>query len=292
MALAVPSTANTGYTASGSVTIAKPASLAVGELLLAVLTADDSTDSTINTLSGWTLVQSQTYSSADNSVNVQYKVADAGDVAASDFTFTTTAGTSRIGGAILRITGNTPTSCVEVILTNFNDTADSATVSVSGSATPTFDGSLLVMVLAGTLTGAGTGTVGTYVINGSNPTWTEVLDTSVDSGTRDPISGAAYATLDTTREITSFGATLSAVRADHGAILVAVKPLLNVTVTPDPITLSGSIQAPVIAGGANISPATVTLSSTLNSPTVATPAHDWVADDKSGATSFSNTEKS
>jgi hypothetical protein len=167
-----------------------------------------------------------------------------------------------------------------------------ATLSFSGSASPSYNDSLLFMIVGGALSGGGTGTTSSYTISGTNPSWTEVLDTSVDSGTRDPISGAAYATLTTARTITSFGATLSDTRTDRGGVLVAIKPLTNVTVSPDPVVLTAAMPAPTPTGGANIAPVTVTVTATVQSSTGSTPTPKWVNKDKTTPGSVTNLAKS
>jgi len=103
MAIAFESVSTGAFVDATSIVITKPTGLAEGDLMVAILGSDE-TDG-FNTPSGWTALESVTLSSPDTySANVFYKVADAGDVAASDFTFSPP-DQAIIGGGILRISG-------------------------------------------------------------------------------------------------------------------------------------------------------------------------------------------
>ena len=289
MAIAVPTTASTNYTAGETVTITKPTSLAEGELMIACISARSGSSPTINTASGWTLMTGSDFT--NGSLSIQWKIATAGDVAASDFSFThTDTGNGFICGAILRVTGATPTPA-DTDDADTNATANSATLSFVAAATPSFDGSLILMILNGDLGGVGTGTIGTYVTTPSL-TWTEVLDTSVDSGTADPITGVAYAIQSTAAQITAYGATFSATRNEHTGILGVFKPLINASVSLDALSLTGTVNAFTATGGANVTLDQIALTATPNDMSAVEATPKWSNTDKSSPSSFTNTDKS
>lgn len=89
-------------TSSASVTITKPTGLAVGDFMIAFIGFENgSTVRTFTTPSGWTLLRN----SASDSEGVAsfYKEATAGDVAASNFTFSLSGTSDRIGGVLVRV---------------------------------------------------------------------------------------------------------------------------------------------------------------------------------------------
>jgi len=134
MAFEVASTTTDTITDTGSLVLTKPAGLAVGDLMVAVLFRSDG--NTFTTKSGWTLIHNIDPTSIPVT-NVQYKFADSSDVAASDFEFDTAPGSPpATGGALYRIT----------------DTATTGSVAIADSATRTRDG--------GGTVGNGTLTVG------------------------------------------------------------------------------------------------------------------------------------
>ena len=279
MAISVPSSASTGFTAT-SVVITKPASLAVGDLMIASLSASGGSAITITTLSGWTL--GPTSAGSNCRAEIQYKIADSGDVAASNFTFTASSG--NIAGSILRVSGHNATTPLENSDADFNNAASSADVSFTTNLTPTFNGSLLVEVFVenGGNDG-GTTTTSGYSISGTNPTWTESLDTAIDSGTSDPAGAAAYAIQTTAANFTSYGATLSNAKTVHAGVIAIFGPKVDITVSPAVQSIVASIQAPTPASSFVIS-SPVTETASIQAPTVTTAGAKWTTPNKSSST--------
>lgn len=250
MAIAVASSASVTYALGTSRAITKPTGLAVGNLMIAVVSTDSGTPATVNTPSGWTAQASFTFDSGQAGIAVFTRIADSGDVSASDFTFSTTASTF-IGGVILRVTGHPASGFFDVSDTDFNNTASSSTISFSSTITPAVNGTLIIGAFQGTLGGAGTGTMSGYTASDGTLSWTEVADISVDNGTRDPIFGVAYAIQTTATQITTYGSTLSATRTNHGALLVAFKPQIDATGTTALLVADADFfsEASVTVGG-------------------------------------------
>jgi len=230
MAIAVQSvSSNTTFSATSTI-LTKPAGLAVGDLMIACI-FNGNTTTTIATKSGWTLVQNQT-SAHTTSISMQYRVAEAADVAASDFTF---AGTQSFQtGAMLRVDGFATTAILGASETDFaNDTA-SATYNFTATSTPTVASSLVV-TLFGCAQGSNLTTMDSYT---STPSisFTEILDVSVDSGSVDPHCAAAYGTYSGSAEITAYGAvssgaTPAARNDDQAGILAIFTPRIDTTGT-------------------------------------------------------------
>lgn len=160
--------------------VTKPVSLAVGDLLVAQYILDG----TVSTVpSGFTLKDSQlnVFTSA-----IYYKIADSGDVAATNFTFTSTGSVFQFC-SMTRITGASSTGASYVY--GEGTTNDTATPSVTAGVTPKDygDSVLLLQYWFGSTSVA---SIATYAIATSNPSWTEAYD--VNSGNYD--AAMAYGT--------------------------------------------------------------------------------------------------
>lgn len=277
MAIAVPSSANTGLT-SLNVVIAKPSSLAVGDLMVASLVVGGT--GTVTLHAGWTLAQ--TTAGSGCRTEIQYKIADSGDVSASNFTFTTSSG--NIAGSIIRVTGFNSTTPLDLTGTGTYNSSSTTTISFATNLTPSFDGSLLVMALIGRNGNDGGGTTtSSYTISGTNPTWTETLDSAIDAGTDDPVSSSAYAIQTTAANFTSFGATLSNVKTVHAGVIAVFGPQVDITVSPAVQSIVASIQAPTPASSFVIQ-SPVTETATVQAPTVTTAGAKWTTPNKSSST--------
>lgn len=233
MAIVVESSSSAGFTLATSITIPKPTGLAVGDLMVCYVGLINGTSvANFSTLSGWT--EKSDYTGGSGTTNVigcQVKIADAGDVAASNFTFTANA-SGRIGGVILRISGHAP-NAYSATTTNALSSATS-TPSGTVSLTPLYDDSLIIL---GFLGGAadGTGSISGYTINGTNPIFTEYLDITVDAGANDGIFGVAAGVQETASEITTISAT-STQSKNWKTQVTAVYPFTNASGTASLLT--------------------------------------------------------
>lgn len=216
----------TATTSSTTLTITKPTSLAVGDLMVAHITAYGGStvaSSDWNVLSGWTRETDTNVADgpANTGVrtNTQYKIADSGDVAASNFTFTWGGSSTNLLGGILRITGANP---VDPIGSSNADSLQDATSpwSTNAPVTPAEANSLCLMFAA--TTGPGS-SFSAYNFATDNPSWTEIYDTSV--------IGAAYATRTQTTSSGNVGYSFSGSDVDTTVQVLVVRPTVAVTVT-------------------------------------------------------------
>jgi hypothetical protein len=261
MAVAVQSSASTNWAQTATIVITKPTGLALDDLMVALIFCSTQD---IDILSGWTELVDQ--DAAGGFSSLQYKIADSGDVAASNFTFTP-ASTAYIAGSILRIDGHAPTALF----------SDSETEADTNSATqydwgvtldPITNGELVIVGGLGEQCTA-SASVTAPTINGTNPTWTEVLDNSVDEGGLNYLNAyVAYAIQATATQITSFTATLTNTDAstDGYGIIATLSPQINVTGTHAHLSVSPTLVAPVATSGVTGTHAHLSISPTLNAP--------------------------
>ena len=237
MAFVVESTASASVTASSTLTITKPTGLAEGDLMVAVLATSSGVATTINTASGWTLVANQAYS--NGSVNIQYKEASSGDASATDFDFTSSGNGNPLGGSMMRVTGQAVGAELDDSDSDQDNTANSATISFTTTVSPATDGNLIVTSFGANDADSGAGSMSTYVASDGTLSWTELFDYSVDAGSSDPIIGGAYAIQSTATALTSYGATLSDSKDNHGGIIAVFQAQTDVTGTPELVTDAG-----------------------------------------------------
>jgi hypothetical protein len=185
MAIALRSTSTVPSTTTGSpLAFSKPTGLEVGDLMLCVLLTGAAGDS-IGNPSGFTNIFSIVLDTGYR--HMAYKYAEASDVAASVFNFTSS-GSGFKTGAMYAISGATgvPTEGTPytplapktfVILTGFGVDNDSDVTQWSGYS----------------------------VSGGDNPSFTEVIDNFSTAGAIDISFGSAYGIYESTDEITGFG---------------------------------------------------------------------------------------
>lgn len=294
MAVTYQSVTTTAWAShGGTITINKPASLAVGDLMIAVIGNDNTTN--VSPRTGWSsLAGVPNAITTDGSTNgrrigLQYKIADASDVAASNFTWTTG---DRAVGAIFRISSDeTP-----VIQFNSAEVNNSATPSYANGLTPLTVDSLLLLI--GMTRGANAGSGGItsdYAIATDNPTWTERYDTGIDSGADDITFFAATAprTQQTATGNSSVVFTGSdAADSDSCAYLLAVvESTGDQNLTPDTINAVSAVPTPTLTASATLAPDSVNAVSTVPTPTLNTKNNPWTNTPKSPTPSWTNTPK-
>lgn len=273
MAIAYESVAVTAYQSSSTLVINKPTGLAVGDLMVSVVSGNTATGFTPP--SGWTeLVDDGT----TTPTAVAYKVATSGDVAASDFTWSCGSATDS-GGCIIRISGAT------TIIANTSPQNDNANGTHTWEApiTPSATDSMLLMVVSTPTSFAASG----YAIVTSNPTWTELMDENTTSP--DIMLAVAYAIRPQVTSTGNFSATLSSGTVDAVGYLISIVPVINATVSPTVLTVEAVLNSPALGIALQIDP--LSLNTVLNSPTVSSPTPDWTNTDKSNS-SWTNTPKS
>jgi len=287
-----------GVNSASTITITKPTGLAVGDLMVAHIGVNDEDANTGTvTASSWTSLGTAILSDGNGMAGtvVLYKVADSGDVAASDFSFTNGSGEGMgMAGAIYRISGS---SGVPVMAGA--TTGDSSSPTFTNTITPAVADSLLLFLYTGTDSVGSSQSVSGYAVTTDNPTWTERYDQYGDlfsffgagQGVSPLMSGATAprtavsATGDSTCSITTS-------YSYNTGVIVVIPPAISVTVSPAVIEATVSVQDPTVAGGATVSPAVIELTASVQAPTVTTPAPKWVNEDKSATSTFTNEPKS
>lgn len=192
MAVLIASQSDTAWVNALSITITKPSGLAVGDLIVAQI-ATSYIGSMFSVPSGFTEIRRTTTlpPSGFYSSSILYsKVADSGDVAASNFTWTFDNSFSyKASGIILRVTGQKSVSPI----TNNNGGTDangSSPQSYAIGVTPTDANSLIILFFSVT---EGAVDLSSYSIATDNPSWTEAYNQTTTSGSASTAAGA-YAT--------------------------------------------------------------------------------------------------
>jgi len=216
--------------AVNTITIVKPSGLVVGDLLVASLTAaaaDGTGSGTVTTLAGWTLAIATSHSGGYYN-NIQYKIADAGDVAASNFTFTKSTSTDQFIGQLYRVSGHNTLDPLGTAQT-YEDVGASST-SFEGtmtSYTPGADGAFVLMQVGGEWSAGGSvRTVSNYDTVTTGITWTEGMDKTANDGGGGYVTASAYGIQSTAAALTEYTATVSLTLNDHyGQIAVFLPPI-------------------------------------------------------------------
>lgn len=275
---------------SNAITITKPSGLAVGNLMVAgVLSGIGVTTRTWSPPAGWSGVQSSAQEFSN--LSVYTKVADSGDVAASNFTFTlsgTWAGYT--AGSILRISGVASVGSSEK---DSEYPPSSATFSYTANTAALSPESLAVLVFGqDDLTLAATATYSAYTITPS-ATLTERVDVGNRDGSSDGLTLAIATAPVTNATITAYGATASEVsdRQRAGILLVlngvysASADISHISITPSAESLESSNTATADVSHINITPNIESLDSKSSSDDT-----QWITNTKPSAT-YNNTAK-
>lgn len=250
MAIVVESTASSSGT-SGTVTITKPTGLQVGELLVGILGCAEVGGLNVNTHAGWTSsIDITGGAGSSGGINLQYKVADSSDVAASNFSFTDTGPAALIAGSLLRVSGVRPSGFAGVSESDVDNSGSGrTTVAFTASSTPITDGSLVVMcIVAGEA--AGVATMGSYATTPS-ATWTEASDHTENSGSFDPVIGTAYTVQATAAEITEYSSVSSIAKQDWVGAIATFYPTVDANGTTTLLSISPTQHTPVATAGTN-----------------------------------------
>jgi len=173
MAVAYESSSTVVFGSGSSITLTKPTGLAEGDLMLTGFGGAINTSSP-TAPSGWTKLVVDNPASDDRSL-IYYKIADSGDVAASDFTWSWSISNPR-AGVIYRFSGS---EAPDIFDTQSNTNVSGTgpfTVTMTGiDVTPVKTDSILVTFIHTYLTAANT--ISDYAVANNDPTWVEILDT-------------------------------------------------------------------------------------------------------------------
>lgn len=261
---------------AASVTVTKPVSLATGDLMVAMFFTYQGITN-ISDEAGWTTIHTSKLSGSGADYKAYWKIATAGDVAASNFTFDISGGSADSLRIILfRITGHSATAPIG---NNYIATLSSTTT--TPTFTPSFepktsDALLLLGIFSTNMASSGT-TISGYTISGTNPTWTERYE---DAETTDHTLGIATATAPDGNAITSVSATLSSTGGNHLVSLLSICADTNVVATPNSVTLRIQQSAPTPIANTLVTPASISIRAQLPAPTTRVVDNRWSSADK------------
>lgn len=309
MAIVIESSASadwSGVDNNNTKTITKPTGLAVGDLMLAVIgmVDEDSTPLACTPPGSWTTFFNDvgnTASGSNGSLKILcfYKVADSGDAAASNFSFTNTSGEGAgMAGIIYRITGSGNGASMQYAYDDDNS-GGGTTETFTNTLTPAFANGYLFFASVG-IDSSGAHTSSGYSITTNNPTWSEDADYGADGslfGYFGSGNGACpnFAIASASRpETTATGdssVTLSSNTNFISGVMIFLPPQVNTTQTPSVLDLTVVVQEPSVSGGASISTSVIDITGSVIAPTVTTALPTWSNTDKNTST-WSNTDKS
>jgi hypothetical protein len=282
-----------------NLTIVKPVGLAVGDLMVATISFYSAGNTTnllsIQTRSGWTQVVNR---KPDTQLghNIQYKIAESSDVAASAFSFIANISGSdgdQLVGQLIRASGQNTLNPKGVSSSYSNTGADSATFAANPTSyTPGADGALVVALMSGVWeVGGSFRTVSSPTLT-SGATMTEGYDVGATDSSGGAVTSSAYGIQTTDAAITAYGATFTFATDDHHGEIVVFLPPVNqsgtntlVETTTTTFTQAGTCDT---IGGTNVltegTGVTLTQTGVGTSPTQwtneAKPSTTWVNETK------------
>lgn len=263
MALVVESYSSSSSTTK-TVVVTKPTGVSVGDLLLIVAPSNGGGSLSC---SGFSSAYSATYDApggiADSTVHVLYKIADSGDVSASNYSVTYVDAVGAIA-AMLRISGWVSGNPVYQSAYAGTYSQSNGSVSASGLSLARNTQQIALMI------GASYDNADsdyyknesnrTITSSDSNPTWTEVCNLGPVTNSVNGLSAltlnVAYATTSFSSTVTGFSFAYEEFDADETASIIGVLLLLNAPVNAtvsnalfqtSPVTfspLTGSTQSP------------------------------------------------
>lgn len=246
------------YTASPPGTITKPSGVAVGDILVLVVFGkwNSGQNATCSTFT-----QFASANTGGEGLTALYRVADSGDVSASNYSVTNGGGEIEMA-YMLRITGGV------------NDFTQYTTQTGVGNGvfstldiTPNYANSLIVFAQWNV---AYTGSLlAGWAIVTSNPSWTVAQE---DVGNNGNAFGSSAIVWAVRPEVTSTGDfSITDPGVDQMAVAFVIPPQIDVTVSPAVVEATFTVQDPSVSGGANVSPAVVDATFTIPTPTVSVP---------------------
>jgi hypothetical protein len=232
--------ATTGTTNSNTLTIAKPAGIAVGDVLITNISYSKSNnDATSPTASGWTVVAN---ARIDDAVNyravVMYKVVEAADLNSNPYSFAFTSNLYSAVGAItafvnVDVSGASPFDVASNTI-NVSNGANIASVVANGLLTSSNNSAILMLTQSdGEITFDNTVGSATAWRTTSPGTLTEIYDIAYDGKqAEDKLSVGMAWGIKTSAGSTGNGLVNQSAANNFGAILLALKPITTVQPTP------------------------------------------------------------
>jgi hypothetical protein len=231
--------ATTATSTNSSLTIPKPAGIAVGDIMLVnIAQGSDDRDTKpldyVPTSAGWTLISSIYLDGrADRRGSVLFKIALAADVTAANYTFALDADNDSAVGAIVAFSGVDTSTPFDVTPGAIN-TNDSATVTATTITTVTANAAIVMLgqAVGGDRTWSGWSTAT------SPGALTELFDAQNGSGKESTIGGAWE--IKATAGVTGNGTAILSGSERNGGILLALRPYTGPPTSPYIIKTPGT----------------------------------------------------
>lgn len=276
-----------------SVTVAKPTGLTVGDLMVALVAV--SANSVTLSATGWTSARSQENSGDGIKGEIFWKIADSGDVAASNFTFNQSGAGTGMAGAILRISGYKNNAGVVIPITGSESADNDSTPSYAFSLTPAEANAMLVFFTVAKNGGVNAANVTDYAIATSNPSWTERVELGASLGAVDLMMACATAVRPETTNTGAWSLNFNGggtTTVDSLGIGIGIYPRQDVALSPSAVPVLASVPSQTLAASVGVAPDTITISAAVPDQTITTKDNPWSSSSKSGATGWSNLPKS
>lgn len=283
MAIAVQSSASSNVAAATSTTITKPSGVVSGDYLFAAIGYEVTSGQTINSVpSGWTLIEAHVNNAG---LSTYYKVAGGSEPTSYQWGLSASAA---VGGVILRIDGHSQDAGGALSTYLEAEVGNDDTPSFATGITPTYASSLILIATCSKSNG--TTAHSAHAIATSNPTWTAVQGTSAGGTT----VSVAYAVRPQTTSTGAWNLTAgnNGDATDSISQILSIAPRTDATVVLDVASLTVTLQAPTVTGGAAVTLDAASLTATAQSASATSSASKWVNTDKSSAGSITNTDKS
>lgn len=266
---------------ANSVSPAKPAGLAVNDLMIAQAVSDGtSSDQTMSAPAGWTQIR-QNSTGTFRGFAIFSKLADAADVAASSFTFTRGDTNGVIKATVFAVHANGLVPSVNV----FDGTTrtSSSGALTTGGVTPTLSDALLTILASASDNDSET--FGSYSIVNNNPSWTEAYDSNTLSGAFGATTAMAYGQ----RTLLTATGTVSATVSDP----VNASDITILAITPPALTpAAGTLSAVSVFSIPVVLENTLQIVSSIVAPTVSIVESLWRNARKSANNGWRNRPKS
>lgn len=286
MATAV-ATKSSASGSAGDVTVTKPTSLAVGDMMIAFICS--STGGAGGEAhagpSGWTKI-AESVATNGSVLTVWAIIATSTETAATDFSWTSAGTNDTTVGAIFRITGTNGFLSV-----SDNVVATAAAALATGGVTTKTTSTLLLLAGCDEATGGADADFTAYSVANNDPSWAEEYDIGNGGGLRANM-GIASAAYPYTQATGSSSVTSDLGTSDVASALVAVTESINASASPAVLQLTAAPQAPTATGGATATVAApVSITASPQTPVASAAAATWVPRSKPAAGTYTPRSK-
>jgi hypothetical protein len=223
----VITSANSGWTSGSDAVNTKPSGLAVGDLMLWFVAH---LGNEAGTPTGWTAYPGFISSAGSSKAGwFYYKYADSSDVAASSFSQHIDSGSTAYFSVIVRISD--ATNLGSNLVESYSSVANTTTPSFTGLTPNSRGNNLLIQFWHGA---SNVSAIGTYAIDTSNPSWTEIVDSNNGSGS---CVSVAHATRPEVTATGNFSCAGGDGTSDWVGVMVSIAPAW-VTSVSESITMT------------------------------------------------------